>query len=252
MRRRGVAAAHLCRCFCPDACVTLSVQYCRSLEEGSFRGRTADFFWLIFLGATSLTLIAPIAGLSFLGGSLTFMMVYIWARRNPFGSQPKPAARTLHQLEELEPTRTRQTTLSSLSLVSLLLSVRMNFLGLFTFSAPYLPWVLLSFSFLLGNNPMVDLLGILVGHSYYFLEDVYPRMLPSRRRLIATPRIVKWMFAPNVAPPPGADAMPRVEFEQERIIAQQIAQQQAAEQNGGLADQQPPPEEREEGIILAE
>ena len=28
----------------------------------------------------------------------------------------------------------------------------MSFLGLFTFTAPYLPWVLLGFSFLLGND----------------------------------------------------------------------------------------------------
>jgi hypothetical protein len=90
------------------------VQYCRSLEEGSFRGRTADFFYMILFGSTLLTLIAPFADMHFLGSSLTFMMVYIWARRNPL--------------------------------------VRMTFLGLFTFTAPYLPWVLLCFSVLLGND----------------------------------------------------------------------------------------------------
>ena len=62
------------------------VQYCRSLEEGSFRGRTADFFYMILFGATLLLFIAPFAQMVFLGSSLTFMMVYIWARRNPFGT----------------------------------------------------------------------------------------------------------------------------------------------------------------------
>ena len=31
------------------------VRYCRALEEGSFRGRTADFFFLILFGATTMT-----------------------------------------------------------------------------------------------------------------------------------------------------------------------------------------------------
>ena len=70
----------------------------------------------------------------------------------------------------------------------------MNFLGLFTFTAPYLPWVLLAFSFVLGNNGVVDVVGIGVGHLYYFLEDVYPLMLPSRKRVLATPRLIQLLF----------------------------------------------------------
>ena len=167
------------------------VQYCRSLEEGSFRGRTADFAYMIMLGAGALTVVAPFAHMHFLGSSLSFMMVYLWARRNPF--------------------------------------VRMSFLGLFTFTAPYLPWVLLGFSFLLGHDgqctrgfggdertpaqtqrlladyspvcfaccalplfrpAMADSLGIAIGHLYYFLEDVYPLMTPTRKRILKTPKIM--------------------------------------------------------------
>jgi hypothetical protein len=39
---------------------------------------------------------------------------------------------------------------------------RMSFLGLFPFTAPYLPWVLLGFSVLLGNPVTIDLVGIAV------------------------------------------------------------------------------------------
>ena len=39
------------------------------------------------------------------------------------------------------------------------LYVRMNFFGLMNFQAPYLPWVLLGFSLLLGNSVVVDLMG---------------------------------------------------------------------------------------------
>ena len=49
------------------------------------------------------------------------MLVYVWSRRNPM--------------------------------------IRMNFFGLITFQAPYLPWVLLAFSLLLGNSVIVDLMG---------------------------------------------------------------------------------------------
>lgn len=129
-------------------------RYCKLLEETSFRGRSADFFFMLLFGGTLLTTAAPFVNIQFLGSSLTFMMVYVWGRRNPY--------------------------------------VQMSFLGLFSFTAPYLPWVLLGFSMLLGSSPVVDLLGMAVGHAYYFLEDVYPRM--SGRRLLKTPRFIKAVF----------------------------------------------------------
>lgn len=120
------------------------VRYARLLEEGSFRMRSADFLYMLLFGASLMLCIAPFINIQFLGSSLTFMMVYVWARRND--------------------------------------SVRMSFLGLFQFTAPYLPWVLLAFSVLLGNSPVVDVIGIGVGHVYYFLEDIYPLMPASGRQ----------------------------------------------------------------------
>lgn len=130
-------------------------RYCRSLEEGSFRGRSADFLWMLLIGGGLLTCIAPFVNIQFLGASLTFMMVYVWGRRHPHD--------------------------------------HLSFLGIFTFTAPYLPWVLLAFSFMLGSNPTHDLLGMVAGHMYYFLEDVYPRM--SGRRPLKTPRVLSALFA---------------------------------------------------------
>lgn len=131
-------------------------RYCKLLEETSFRGRTADFFYMLVFGGSLLTLVntAPFVNIQFLGSSLTFMMVYVWGRRNP--------------------------------------NVQMSFLGLFSFTAPYLPWVLFGFSMILNSTWIVDLLGIAVGHAYYFLEDVYPRM--SGRRLLKTPGIIRALF----------------------------------------------------------
>ena len=50
-------------------------RYCKLLEETSFRGRTADFFFMLVFGGALLTVVAPFVNIQFLGQSLTFMMV---------------------------------------------------------------------------------------------------------------------------------------------------------------------------------
>ena len=51
------------------------------LEEGSFRGRPADFLLMLLFGGTLLCLVAPFINIPpFLGSSLAFMMVYVWGR----------------------------------------------------------------------------------------------------------------------------------------------------------------------------
>lgn len=79
---------------------------------------------------------------NFLGSALTFMMAYVWGRRNE--------------------------------------DVKMSFLGFLQFNAPYLPWVMLTFSVLIGNAVVMDIIGICVGHMYYFVEFVYPVMASIR------------------------------------------------------------------------
>jgi len=131
------------------------VKYSKSLEEGSFRNRSADFLWMLLVGAAILITLGPFVNVQFLGSSLAFMMVYVWGRRHP--------------------------------------RLPLSFLGIFSFSAAYLPWVLLAFSVMLGSSPAVDLLGMAAGHTYYFLEDVYPHT-STGRRLLKTPAMVKALF----------------------------------------------------------
>lgn len=134
------------------------VRYCWNLEDSArFRGRTGDFLWVLLLAGSFMTAIAPfLSTVHFLGSSLTFMMVYVWGRLHP--------------------------------------NQRMSFLGLFPFTAPYLPWVLLGFSLLLGNPIIVDAIGIAVGHTYYFFEFVFPTIAELRgwrlRRIITTPALL--------------------------------------------------------------
>jgi Derlin-2/3 len=108
-------------------------RYSRMLEETHFRNRTKAFVGLLVYAMTILLLLSPLTSLPFLGSPLSFSLVYIYSRLNP--------------------------------------DVRMSFLGLFIFRAPYLPWVLLGFSLLLNSQiPVGDLMGIAVGHGYYFYE----------------------------------------------------------------------------------
>lgn len=82
---------------------------------------------------------ASIIRLTFLGPPFTFMLVYIWCRKNP--------------------------------------SAMMSFLGFLNFRAPIMPWVLFTFSLLVsGAVPTNDFLGIMIGHCYFFLHDVFPKI----------------------------------------------------------------------------
>eukprot|EP01136_Pigoraptor_vietnamica_P023724 Opistho-1_new@76135 len=150
-------------------------RYSRYLEEGSFRGRPGDYFFMLLFGAACMIGVAPFIDMLWLGSGLTCMLVYVWGRRNRH--------------------------------------VRMSFLGLFTFTAPYLPWVLLGFSVLLNSSPLGDLLGIGIGHIYYYFEDVYPVLFPGRRRPLKTPAIIKWLFEGT---PQGASAEPPVDNGEEQ------------------------------------
>jgi len=73
----------------------------------------------------------------------------------------------------------------------------MSMLGVISFTAPYLPWVMLGFGFLVGNPIDMSLVGILVGHAYYFLEYVYPVVADVRgwktKRIFVPPRLLKYL-----------------------------------------------------------
>jgi len=133
-------------------------RYCRMLEEGSFRGRSSDFLVMFIFGATAMLGFTFLVNMMFLGQALTLMLVYVWARRNPF--------------------------------------VRMSFFGLLTFNAPYLPWVLVGFGLLLGNSVEVDMLGMVVGHAYFFLEDVFPQQ-DGGWKILKTPAFLKALVDPE-------------------------------------------------------
>lgn len=64
--------------------------------------------------------------------------------------------------------------------------------GLFTFSAPYLAYVLMGITWLMGGSILVDLVGILVGHLYFWLKYVTTHCLGVE--VMKTPKIIRMLF----------------------------------------------------------
>ncbi len=85
------------------------------------------------------------------GPSLIFMMLYLWSKQN-------------------------QNTPVSL-------------FGVINLQAVYLPFALLALDVVQGGSPKSGIVGILAGHVYYFLTDVYPRA--NGRQFIKTPQ---WLY----------------------------------------------------------
>ncbi len=138
---------------------------------GPGRGSTADFFWQLVLGAFALLNLATAMGIPFLGPPLLAFVIYLWSRRHP----------------EEEAT-----------------------FWFFRVPGAMLPWVMVGFSFLMGDDPVPDLLGIAAAHAYFYAVDVLPRAggaLAGVRLWLQTPAAVVRAFgdAPTglAAPRPG-------------------------------------------------
>ncbi|KAF3010146.1 hypothetical protein G7054_g11159 [Neopestalotiopsis clavispora] len=128
-------------------------RYARLLEEGS---SPAHFSYLLAYSMAFLLVLSPFVSMPFLGHPLSSTLVYIWSRRNP--------------------------------------ETRLSFLGLLVFTAPYLPWVLMGFSLVMhGTVPKDEIMGVVIGHIWYFFSDVYPPMHNGSRPL-DPPRFWRRLF----------------------------------------------------------
>ena len=121
-------------------------RYATKYEQNPFaagphiQGSSADFAFMLMFGGLIMALVASFMEFYFMGPALVFMTLYMWSRKNA--------------------------------------TAPISFFG-FAFQGIHLPWVLLAFSILMGNSPVFDLLGIGVGHLYYFMIDVIPRQYPN-------------------------------------------------------------------------
>ncbi|KAI9342768.1 derlin-1-like protein [Zopfochytrium polystomum] len=138
--------------------------YSWQLETTLFSNRRSDYvFYLIF---TFIAILPPAIILKrfILLETLVVALLYVWAMAN------------------------KHTEVSF-------------FFGL-RFKAMYLPWVWLVFDFLSGStDPTGKLIGIAVGHLYYFLDKIYPEQ-NGGRKLLVTPQFLVNYFqdAPGGGP----------------------------------------------------
>ncbi|KAA8533897.1 hypothetical protein F0562_031414 [Nyssa sinensis] len=133
------------------------LRYGVSLERGPFDKRTADYVWMYIFGTLALLVIAAIPFLwsPFMGGSLVFMIVYVWGREFP--------------------------------------NERINMYGLVQLKGFYLPWFMLGVDLIIGNPLMPAILGIAAGHLYYFLTVLHP--LAGGKNICKTPLWVHMLVA---------------------------------------------------------
>jgi Derlin-2/3 len=153
-------------------------RYSVQLEQHHFQNRTADFVYMMMFGASVLLLVSfllPFLNLLLLGPPLIFMLIYLWSRANT--------------------------------------SANVSIMGMVSVKALYLPWAMLALDVIFGNSPVPGLLGILVGHTYYFLTAVYPRQ-SGGTELLRTPKFVhdmvrSWGLQPGDYRPARAAAGPQ-------------------------------------------
>ncbi len=124
------------------------------LEKKIFHGSSADYLYFILFCMIFLLILSPFTKSIFLSSSLNFAMMYYWGRKS-------------------------KTT-------------NVEFMGVFTFRAPYLSIFYLLISFLLGYEYRELIFGIIVGHVYFFGKEILPRIKGVKGvKLLETPSFVQ-------------------------------------------------------------
>lgn len=113
-------------------------------------GSLADVTYLILLSMPLLLLIGYFMNLMILSESILFVMIYLWSRKESEG--------------------------------------QVSIFG-FKFKAVYVPWVYLALKILMGDSIIPALAGIVVGHVYFYLVEIFPVVYGYQ--VIKTPKFCK-------------------------------------------------------------
>jgi len=161
---------------------------CKRYESNPYNtgagGTSADMFYMIVCGGVLCVLLALFEsslglGMSVMSEPILYMIIYVWSRRDP--------------------------------------DMQLNMWGV-KFKALYLPWVYMAIRVVMGGSPTAILIGIAIGHLFYFLVEVVPAK--HGVELVRTPQwcvdFLQWASGqsqgnPSVFAPPGrADDAPPV------------------------------------------
>lgn len=134
------------------------VNYSKLLESGVFASSPAEYATLLLFNWGLCILTALFMNMMFLMDPMVLSVLYIWCQLNK--------------------------------------DVIVNFWFGTQFKAMYLPWVLFGFNLILSGGGMAELIGIIVGHMYFFLKFQYPQQYGGAS-LLGTPSILENWFPPQ-------------------------------------------------------
>lgn len=131
--------------------------YSTRLETGIFDGKPAEYLFMLLFNWISLVIIGLIGEIYLLMDPMVLSVLYVWCQLNKD------------------------------QIVQFWFGTQ--------FKAMYLPWVLFAFNMILGQGGLTELLGIIVGHAYFFLMFKYPQDFGGAR-LLTVPSIL-YKYFPN-------------------------------------------------------
>ena len=131
----------------------LFYRFSKHLETSSFGSDSIAYFWFLVYGATLINGAAWLTGHFHLADSLMTMIMYYWSRKNQ--------------------------------------DMMLQVFGIIPVRAPYITWFFMVIEYLIGDFVVKDLIGIIVGHVYFYYVDIYPRMgTGSKLRVFEAPAIL--------------------------------------------------------------
>lgn len=168
------------------------VTYMKYHEDTNFRGKKADFVWMLAVIIAFLHLCGWLLDMQLLSFSFTMALCWIFCKRNP--------------------------------------TWKMS-LYFFNFDANIFPWALLLFHVVIGQGLVEDLVGIVAGHGFLFLHDMMPKT-HGTNILDTPQFLYNWMpneklmpggvhFAPAARAVPGQAAPARHVWGQGRALGAQ-------------------------------
>lgn len=152
--------------------VVILAQYSPIVEKEFFLNVVADYVWfLVCVGVVLILVGGLLLGDYFFGVGLVFAIMYMYSRHMPDG---------------------------------------ISSIWGFQFKTAYLPWAYIVFNFLLGGFPLMQIIGTLAGHVYFYLSKIWPER--GGFNIVQTPQFMYNLFPPpararvfgfgaNVAPP---------------------------------------------------
>jgi len=125
-------------------------RYSKALEMYSFQWKKENYLYLLIFGNSIMVLFKLfIYEAQFLGPAITNMIVYLWGKKNA--------------------------------------QQQINLVNILHIRGSSLPFVLTLSSLAMKQKTLkLDLLGIIAGHLYYYLEEIYPRLIGGQK-ILRTP-----------------------------------------------------------------